>query len=65
MLEKVCKQDKKFDGQTFYNADLQGITNRGGYLILFKNKSLTPTFFLGDSNEVNFGKLKKMKRPLY
>jgi hypothetical protein len=47
MLEKVCKQDKKFDGQTFYNADLQGITNRGGggYLMLFKNKSLTPTVF--------------------
>jgi hypothetical protein len=45
MLEKVCKQDKKFDSQTFYNTDLQNVVNWGGYLMLFKNKSLTPTSF--------------------
>jgi hypothetical protein len=48
MLEKVCKQDKKFDSQTFYNTDLQNVVNWGGVFdAIQKQKFDTYVFSLG------------------
>ncbi len=44
--EKVCTQEKKFDGQTFYSVDNQCIIKWGGWFLkLAETKSLTPYVF--------------------
>jgi uncharacterized membrane protein len=43
--EKVCKQDKKFDGQTFYNTGLQAVTKWGVFNTAQKQKFDTSVFF--------------------